>query len=125
MKFFASEKNILKSEFQTQALEAMIDRIEELQAAGIHPRILLSWFANVVKAKKWSRRSLNVKLLYPDSGVCYNIVSNDSLAIGQSIAVQFIVDMLKIVSHQGNDIVRAELQHFYQIMFIPEHKGFW
>jgi len=124
VKFFASEKNILKSEFQTQALEAMIDRIEELQAAGIHPSDIAILVRKRGESEKVVKALFERKAALPDSGVCYNIVSNDSLAIGQSIAVQFIVDMLKIVSHQGNDIVRAELQHFYQIMFIPEHKGF-
>jgi len=66
---------------------------------------------------------LDRKISNPDAPFCYDVISNDSLNIGQSPVVQFILNFFTLFSGSDNDIVKADLIYGYYNYLAPLVSG--
>ena len=122
--FLEPETNRKRGEFRQMALEEMIAQIEALQDQGIHAGEM----AVLVRDKKdgvlVARALLDRKFSQTDNRYCYDVISNDSLIIGQSPVVQFILNFFHLFVNPKNDIVKADLIYSYYNYLGPNIEGY-
>jgi len=66
---------------------------------------------------------LDRKISNSESPYCYDVISNDSLIIGQSPVVQFILNFFRLFAGSENDIVKADLVYGYFNYLAPLIEG--
>jgi ATP-dependent exoDNAse (exonuclease V) beta subunit len=121
----AEEKDAGKT-WRDKALEELTRRIEQLQDMGYG----LSDIAILVRENKEAQTIADMLLAYrqanPDSKYRYDVLSNESLLIGNSPAVKWLVSAMRYIVEPNDLINRAYLQHEYETYLspqLPSHRG--
>ena len=108
-----SEKDTEKT-WRDQVLDELPHRIEQLQDQGYG----LSDIAIIVRENKEAQAIADVLLAYrlahPDSTYRYDVLSNESLLIGNSPVVKWLVAAIRYIVEPSDQINRAYLQHEYE-----------
>ena len=119
LKFIENEETKNKGEFRELAIAELIVQIEITQANGVRPGDI----AILVRGKKdgtmIAKALLDRKIMNPGSTYCYDVISNDSLIIGQSPVVRFILNFFSLFAGQENEIIKADLVFSYTIYLLP------
>ncbi len=113
IQFIDNEDNIKKSQFRELAIEALLTQIEVVQENGVRPADIAILVRGKSDGSMVAKALLNRKINNPDSPYCYDVISNDSLLIGQSPVVRFILNFFTLFGSGDNNIVKADLVYSY------------
>jgi len=123
LQFIANEDSKKKSDYRELAIAEMITQIEAVQENGVR----LGDIAILVRGKSEgsmiAKALLDRKISNSDSPYCYDVISNDSLIIGQSPVVRFILNFFRLFAGTENDIVKADLVYGYFNYLAPLIEG--
>ncbi|MEI7828520.1 MAG: UvrD-helicase domain-containing protein [Prolixibacteraceae bacterium] len=117
--FVDSEGSKSKSDYREKAIILLIDQLEMVQKNGVKPEdiaILVRENSEAGKIAKalWERKGTN-----PQSGCTYDVITSDTLKIGQSQVVRFVVNFFQFFARKDQPRVRAEILYTYYRILQP------
>ena len=113
VQFIEPEETLKKGEYRNLAIEALITRVEVVQENGVRPGDIAILVRSKSEGSMVAKAILERKTAIPDSPYCYDVISNDSLIIGQSPVVRFILNFFFLFGAGDNDIIKADLIYGY------------
>ncbi len=113
VRFFESEDTRKKGAYREDAIEALINQLEIVQENGVRPSGIAILVRGKFEGSLVAQALLDRKISNPQSPYCYDVISNDSLIIGQSPVVRFILNFFTLFARGDNDIVKADLIYGY------------
>ncbi|MCE1198867.1 MAG: UvrD-helicase domain-containing protein [Marinilabiliales bacterium] len=108
-----------KGEFRTAALEHLLIKIEEAQLAGVKPDEMTILVRENAEAETIARALWEKKKNNPVDGCFYDVITSDTLKIGQSVVVKFIIGFFRFFTGKDQPLVRAELILTYETLLLP------
>lgn len=123
LQFIENEESKKKGDYRELAIAGMITQIEAVQANGVRPGDIAILVRGKNEGSMIAKALLDQKISNPDSPYCYDVISNDSLIIGQSPVVQFILNFFTLFAGSDNDIVKADLIYGYLNYLAPLIEG--
>ena len=123
VKFLESEDIRKKGAFRDQAIEALIAHLELAQDNGVRPEDIAILVRSKTEGSLVAKSLLDRKTSNPESHYCYDVISSDSLIIGQSPVVRFILNFFTLFSTGKNNIVKADLIYGYFNYLYPLISG--
>jgi ATP-dependent helicase/nuclease subunit A len=120
--FADTEGSAKKSEFEEKALLLLVEQLEAVQQAGVKAEeitilVRVKAEAGMVAGALWEKKKND-----PVPGCCYDVITNDTLKIGQSPVVSFTVNFFKIFARKEPQLIRAELLYSYYRILLPRMK---
>ncbi len=117
--FVESEGATKKSEFKEKALVLLIDQLEEVQKSGVKPEDITILVrensdAELIAKALWEKKKSDAK-----PGCTYDVITSDTLKIGQSPVVRFVVNFFKIYARKKPQLFRAEILYGYYRILVP------
>ncbi len=111
-----------KSEFRENALVLLIGQIENVQQSGVKAEditILVRENAEAALVAKalWEKKKTDAL-----PGCSYDVITSDTLKIGLSPVVRFVVNFFKIYARKEPQLVRAEILFGYYRILLPMMK---
>ncbi|MEI6138168.1 MAG: UvrD-helicase domain-containing protein [Mariniphaga sp.] len=119
LQFIENEETKNKSEFRELAIAELIVQIEATQANGVRPGDIAILVRGKREGSMIAKALLDRKIMNPGSNYCYDVISNDSLVIGLSPVVRFILNFFSLFTGQENEIIKADLIFSYFIYLLP------
>jgi len=113
LQLIENENSKIKSDYQQLAIAEMITQIEKVQANGVRPGDIAILVRSKNEGSMIAKALLDRKINNADSPCCYDVISNDSLIIGLSPVVNFILNFFKLFVNADHDIVKADLVYGY------------
>jgi len=123
VQFIESEDSRKKGDYRDLAIEALITHLEAVQENGVRPSDIAILVRGKSEGSMVAKALLDRKLTMPESPYCYDVISNDSLIIGQSPVVRFILNFFTLFKGDNNDIVKADLIYGYFNYLSPRIAG--
>jgi ATP-dependent helicase/nuclease subunit A len=123
LQFIESQQHTKKSSYHEAAIQSMIMQLEQVQENGVRPADIAILVREKREGALVAQALLDRKISNPDSPFCYDVISNDSLIIGQSPVVRFILNFLTLFSQGTNDILKADLIYGYYTYLLPLING--
>jgi len=123
LQFIENEESRKKSDYRDLAINEMITQIEAVQANGVRPGDIAILVRGKSEGSMIAKALLDRKISNSESPYCYDVISNDSLIIGQSPVVQFILNFFRLFAGSENDIVKADLVYGYFNYLAPLIEG--
>ena len=117
---FIDQDNQRKGEFREAANAELITQIETVQDNGIRAGDIAILVRGKSDGVMIAKALMDKKSSQIGSKYCYDIISNDSLIIGQSPVVRFILNIFSLLVNQDNDIVKADLVYTYYRILLPK-----
>lgn len=117
--FIDSEGSKSKNDFREKATTLLIDQLEMVQRNGVKAEdiaILVRDNSEAGKIAKalWERKGTN-----PQPGCIYDVITSDTLKIGQSQVVRFVVNFFHFFARKDQPRVRAEILYTYYKILQP------
>jgi len=109
LQFIENEDSKKKSDYREMAIAEMITQIEAVQENGVRPGDIAILVRGKSEGSMIAKALLDRKISNSDSPYCYDVISNDSLIIGQSPVVRFILNFFRLFAGTENDIVKLIL----------------
>ena len=100
-------------------ISKLIPELERVQQAGVPPSEIAILVRNKKEGSSIANALLEHKNRNPESPFCYDVISNDTLQIGQSPSVCFILNFLTLFASGENDILKADLLYGYYNFLNP------
>ena len=119
LQFIENQETKNKDEFRELAIAELIVQIEATQANGVRPGDIAILVRGKREGSMIAKALLDRKIMNPGSTYCYDVISNDSLIIGQSPVVRFILNFFSLFAGQENEILKADLVFSYSIYLLP------
>jgi ATP-dependent exoDNAse (exonuclease V) beta subunit len=119
LQFIENQETKNKGEFRELAIAELIVQIEATQANGVRPGDIAILVRGKREGSMIAKALLDRKIMNPGSNYCYDVISNDSLIIGQSPVVRFILNFFSLFAGQENEILKADLVFSYAIYLLP------
>ena len=109
-----------RGEFREAAIAELITQIEIVQDKGVHAGDIAILVRGKSDGALIAKALLDKKSAQTDDHYCYDVISNDSLIIGQSPVVRFILNFFHLFANPDNDIVKADLIYSYNNFLAPK-----
>lgn len=106
----------IKNEWQAVALDRLPGTIEQLQDKGYEPRDIAVLVRRNSEGAMVADRLLSFKKEHPESPYRYDIISNESLYVGSSSAVRFIVAVVRHLQRPEDELCRQLMKYSYRVM---------
>lgn len=119
IQFIESDESFNKGDYRERAIAEMISQIESVQSNGVRPGDMAILVRGKNEGSMIAKALLDRKISNPDSQYCYDVISNDSLIIGQSPVVQFILNFFTLFAGADNDIIKANIVYAYNNYLLP------
>lgn len=119
LQFIENDEGDKKKDARQKAIDLMILQIEAVQANGVRPGDIAILVRGRNEGSMIAKALLEYKISHPESPYCYDVISNDSLIIGQSPVVQFILNFFSLFAGVDNDIVKSDLVYGYYNYLLP------
>jgi len=116
---FIEQDNQRKGEFREAAIAELITQIEAVQDNGIRAGDIAILVRGKSDGVMIAKALMDKKSSQVGNQYCYDIISNDSLIIGQSPVVRFILNIFSLLVNPDNDIVKADLVYTYYKILLP------
>lgn len=123
VQFLDLESNRKKGEFREAAISEMITQIEAIQDKGVPAGKIAILVRSKNDGALVANALLDKKSAQTDNRYCWDVISNDSLIIGQSSVVRFILNFFGLFVNPDNDIVKADLIYSYYNYLTPLIEG--
>lgn len=109
----------LKSDFQSKALNMLIEQLEMAQLSGVKPEEMSILVRENAEAELIARAFWERKKNSPQPGCIYDVITSDTLKVGQSRVVKFVVNLLQFLVGKEKARMRAEVLYTYYIELLP------
>lgn len=119
LSFLDLEGSTKKSDFRERALVQLVGELETVQQSGIKAEEITILVRENSEAEKIARALWERKKSNPQPGCSYDVITSDTLRIGQSPVVKFIVNFFKIYARKDPKPVRAEILYSYYRVLLP------
>ncbi len=123
VQFIEAEDTRKKGEYRDLAIANLISQLEIVQGNGVRPADIAILVRGKSEGAMVARALLDRKITNPESPFCYDVISNDSLIVGQSPVVRFILNFFTLFANGNNDIVKADLIYGYFNYLFPLISG--
>jgi len=120
MSFIEPEGSPTKSEFREKALALLIGQVENVQLCGVRPEEITILVRDNSDGEKIAKAFWERKKNDPHTGVKYDVITSDTLKIGSSPVVLFVVNFFKFLTRKDPILVRAEILFGYYGVLFPE-----
>ena len=117
--FVDSEGATKKSEFKEKALMMLIEQLEEVQRSGVKPEQITILVRENADAELIAKALWEKKKMDSQPGCIYDVITSDTLKIGQSPVVRFVVNFFKIYARKNPQLIRAEILYGYYRILLP------
>ena len=117
--FVDSEGARNKSGFREKALVLLIEQLEATQKSGIRAEEITILVRENSEAEKVAKALWERKKTDAQPGCIYDVITSDTLKIGQSPVVRFVVNFFKIFARKEPQLVRAEILYGYYRILLP------
>jgi len=111
-----------KNEFRERALVLLIEQLENVQKSGVKAEEITILVRENSEAEKIAKALWERKKLDAQPGCSYDVITSDTLKIGQSQVVRFVVNFFKFFVRKEPQLVRAELLYGYYRILEPMMK---
>lgn len=118
--FVPSEGSSRKSDFREKALGLLVEQLESVQQAGIRAEEITILVRENSDAERVARALWERKRTNAQPGCCYDVITSDTLKIGQSPVVRFIVNFFKIYTRKETNPLRGEILYGYYRLLFPD-----
>ncbi len=122
--FVDPEGSKSKNEFREKAMVLLIEQLETVQKSGVKAEEITILVRENSEAEKIARALWERKKSNAQPGCIYDVITSDTLKIGQSQVVRFIVNFFLFFSRKESMQVRAEILYGYyrilQPMMMPQ-----
>ncbi len=117
--FTDPEEGTNKKDFKLQALVILIDQLEKVQQSGVKAEEITILVrenaeAEIVAKALWEKKKNDAV-----PGCSYDVITSDTLKIGQSPVVRFVVNFFRIFASKEPRLARAELLYGYYKILLP------
>ena len=118
LSFVETEGTVKKSEFRDKALILLIEQLECVQKSGVQAEEIAILVRENSEAEKIAKALWERKKNDPQPGCSYDVITSDTLKIGQSPVVRFVVNLFKFFTRKDPQLVRAEILYgYYRVLF--------
>jgi ATP-dependent exoDNAse (exonuclease V) beta subunit len=111
---FVSVEFLAKSDYEEDVLMHLVENIEMLQSNGVKA----SDIAILVRKNDHTKQIAYYFETYrhnnPDKNYCYDLVSSKTFNLNSSVAVNMIINALRVLADSGNTVAQADLAYYYQ-----------
>jgi ATP-dependent exoDNAse (exonuclease V) beta subunit len=114
MSGFVSVEFLEKSEYEENVFRRLIDNVETLQANDVKASDIAILVRKNDHTKQIAYYFEKYKQQNIDKNYCYDLVSSKSVILNSSIAINMIIDALRILINPENTVAQAELAFYYQ-----------
>ena len=114
---FIEGKNL--GEWREAALDRMVEKIEELQDAGVAVGDMAILVRKASEGQMVADKLLGLKASREDSKYRYDVISNDSLYLSNSSAVRFVLSFLKYLADSNDKINQTVMVSEYIKYLLP------
>lgn len=119
LSFMEGEGGTRKSDFRERALSELILQLEAVQQSGVKAEEITILVrenseAEIVAKALWDRKKTNAQ-----PGCSYDVITSDTLKIGQSPVVRFLLNFFKIYTRKETQPVRGEILYSYYRVLKP------
>ncbi|MDR3287341.1 MAG: UvrD-helicase domain-containing protein [Prevotellaceae bacterium] len=111
---FVSVEFLEKQEYEEEVFKHLIENVETLQSNGVKASDIAILVRKNEHTKQIAYNFEKYKQQNPDKNYCYNLVSSKTFTLNSSIAVNMIIDALRILMMPENTVAQAELEFYYQ-----------
>jgi ATP-dependent exoDNAse (exonuclease V) beta subunit len=116
--FVETEGTVRKSEFREKALVLLIEQLESVQKLGVLAEEITILVRENSEAELIAKALWKKKKNDPQPGCRYDVITSDTLKIGQSPVVRFVVNFFKFFTRKDPQLIRAEILYgYYRILF--------
>ncbi len=106
-----------KIDFREKALVMLIAQLEEVQLSGVKPEEITILVRENSEAEKIAKALWKRKKAEAIPGCIYDVITSDTLKIGQSPVVRFVINFLRLYTGGEFMLLRAEILYgFYRIL---------
>jgi ATP-dependent exoDNAse (exonuclease V) beta subunit len=119
LKFVDSEGSKSKSDFREKAITLLIDQLEMVQINGVKAEDIAILVRENSEAGKIAKALWERKGTKPQPGCIYDVITSDTLKIGQSQVVRFVVNFFQFFARRDQPRVRAEILYTYYEILQP------
>jgi ATP-dependent exoDNAse (exonuclease V) beta subunit len=106
-------------DWKTGALEQLPSEIERLQDKGYRPADITILVRTNVEAQDVAAALLNYGREHPDSGYCYDVMSNESLLVCHASSVRWLTAAMRFIIEPDDAVNRSLLR--YESQYHPDN----
>ena len=117
---FVDSEGKNKSEFREKALVILIEQLETVQKSGLKPEEITILVRENSEAEEVAKALWQRKKTDPQPGCSYDVITSDTLKIGQSPVVKFVVNFFMVFAQKDQQLVRAEILYCYYRLLLPK-----
>ena len=117
--FVDSEGSKSKNEFREKAMVLLIEQLETVQKSGVKAEEITILVRENSEAEKIARALWERKKTDAQPGCIYDVITSDTLKIGQSQVVLFIVSFFRLFAFKESLQLRAEILYGYYRILKP------
>jgi len=117
--FIDPEEAKSKSSFRESALKLLVGQLESVQQAGVKAEEMTILVRENSEAEKIARALWERKKTNPQPGCQYDVITSDTLKVGQSQVVRFVVNLFRFFTGKSQHQIRAEILYGYYRILLP------
>lgn len=108
-----------KSDFRESALKLLVEQLEKVQLAGVKAEEMTILVRENSEAEKIARTLWERKKSDPQPGCIYDVITSDTLKVGQSQVVRFVVNFFRFFTRKEANQIRSEILYGYYRILLP------
>ncbi len=108
-----------KNDFRESALKILVEQLEKVQLAGVKAEEISILVRENSEAEKIARALWERKKTVPQPGCIYDVITSDTLKVGQSQVVRFVVNFFRFFTHKEVHQLRGEILYGYYRLLLP------
>lgn len=117
--FVDTEKGDGKNKFREKALALLVEQLEQVQLSGIKAEEITILVRENSEAEKVAKALWEKKKSDALPGCSYDVITSDTLKIGQSPVVRFVVNFFRFFAGKEPQLARAEILYGYYRILKP------
>ncbi|HWR99449.1 MAG TPA: UvrD-helicase domain-containing protein, partial [Prolixibacteraceae bacterium] len=117
--FVDQEGSKSRNEFREKAMVLLIEQLETVQKSGVKAEEISILVRENSEAEKIARALWERKKSDAQPGCVYDVITSDTLKIGQSQVVRFVVNFFRLFARKDSLQVRGEILYGYYRILEP------
>ncbi|MCL4484109.1 MAG: UvrD-helicase domain-containing protein [Bacteroidetes bacterium] len=117
--FVDTENSRNKNDFREKALALLVEQIETVQQSGVKAEEITILVRENAEAERVAKALWGRKKTDAQPGCSYDVITSDTLKIGTSPVVRFVVNFFRIFAGKDPRMIRAEILYGYYRILQP------
>jgi ATP-dependent exoDNAse (exonuclease V) beta subunit len=111
---FVSVEFLEKSDYEENIFKRLIENIEMLQTNGVKASDIAILVRTNNQTKQIAYYFEKYKYNNPNKNYCYDLVSSKTFTLNSSVAINVIINALRVLINTENTVAKADLAYCYQ-----------